>query len=449
CALPISWSSILLYEEDGSKRQKNLAACVFHCEKELVFDNIYEQNVFDTSGTKSYDLKNNYTTRSIAAFPIKDHENSVLGVIQLINALDDDNEIISFTQEHIAMLNSLNSLAATILTNKKLIENLETLLHQFIRSIARAIDRKSRFTAHHIDRVALISEQLLELFMKQNHTRKFSTDEINELSLAAWLHDVGKIVTPEHIINKATKLEKIIDRIELINERINTIELAVKFNSLDEQNREFADKQSAILEKLTGYRQFLHEINFGEKFLSDEMLSVLEEIFRFRYEVFGKQLFIINEDEKNNLAVRKGTFLPEEMQIMKDHAVATKEMLAELTFPKKYKNVALYAGAHHEKINGKGYPDGLQGDQLPTQARIIAIADTFEALTAKDRPYKKANSLSTSLKILALMAKDSELDKDILDILLDSGYYLDYAKQFLESSQIDDVDIKSLKAVYH
>ena len=176
-----------------------------------------------------------------------------------------------------------------------------------------------------------------------------------------------------------------------------------------------------------------------------DRISALAEI-NFEYE--GLHYFLISEDEMKNLQIRKGTLMPEEIKKMAQHVSVTWEMLSRLTFPKKYANVATYAAQHHEKLNGTGYPHGLTAEQIPMQSRIIAIADIFEALTAPDRPYTKAKTLSQALNIMANCVKDGELDRDLVDFFLESGLYLDFANEYMDPAQIDDPDIEALKSIY-
>ena len=178
------------------------------------------------------------------------------------------------------------------------------------------------------------------------------------------------------------------------------------------------------------------------------MIARIAALAEINFEYEGLHYFLISEDEMKNLQIRKGTLTREEIREMAQHVHVTWEMLSQLTFPKKYANVATYAAQHHEKLNGKGYPYGLTAEQIPMQSRIIAIADIFEALTAPDRPYTKAKTLSEALNIIARCVRDGELDRDLVDFFLDSGLHLDFAKQFMDPAQIDNPDIKALKQIY-
>ncbi|MCK4312732.1 MAG: GAF domain-containing protein [Candidatus Cloacimonetes bacterium] len=447
------WPSVSLYNKDGKKRLKNFVSYVAHTGETTSIDDVYNQDIFDNSGTKKYDKANNYHSKSMAAIPLKNHENEVLGVIQLINAMDEKGEIISFTDQHLTMLTSLASQAAIALSNKKLIEGLEKLLYQFIKSIAAAIDRKSKYTGGHITRVATLCEEISKKIKADKKYFKdinFTEDELQEISISGWMHDVGKITTPIYVVDKAKKLETIFDRIEVVTTRFKLIKSLIQkdivcCSAVDKIKKQNLEK---TLKQLEEDRKFVKRVNTGGEFMQDEDLDRIERIYNFNYETEGKKYLLITENEKINLSIRRGTLLPEEFEKMREHAIVTHEMLSELTFPKKFKNVPLYASAHHEKLNGQGYPFKLTAEELPIQARIIAVADLYEALTASDRPYKKGKTLTESLRIMAFMVKDGEIDKSILNLLIDSGLYLEYAKKFLKPEQIDDVDTEKIKAMY-
>ncbi len=460
---PVGWPSIPLYDEEGKPRLANIVTNVFHSKKSLLFDDVYETTEFDISGTKKADADHNYRSKSMLTIPLKNHEDEVLGVIQIINAMTPEKVVTHFTQEHLTMLNSLASQAAIALSNRKLIEDLESLLMQFMRSIATGIERKSKYSSDHIMRVANLTDMIAE---KLNNARegsyadlRFSPEELKELSMAGWMHDVGKIITPEFIMDKSTKLETIMDRIGMIKLRFEKVELLL--NLLNETmpssdydafvKANFGENQSAetIIPWLVEEFLFIQKLNIGGEFVPDADLERIAKLADLRFSYAGKEYYLISEDEKANLQIRRGTLTQDEMKLMSAHVSVTWDMLSQLTFPKKYKNVAFYAATHHEKLNGRGYPRGLTADDLPLQSRIIAVADIFEALTSADRPYKKAKTLNESLRILAFCVKDGDLDPDLVDFFLDSGLYMDFAKRFMKDEYIDPVDIPALKVIYH
>lgn len=446
------WPSVPLYDDKENKLFKNFASYVAHTGEAISVEDAYNQEIFDNSGTRKYDRSNNYHSKSMAAIPMKDHENELLGVIQLINAMDKKGNIVNFNEEHITMLTSLASQAAIAFTNKNLIEGLENLLYQFIKSIASAIDRKSKYTGGHIKRVATLSEMLSQKIQKDKKHYKditFSDDELQEISIAGWMHDVGKITTPIYVRDKAQKLETIFDRVELINTRFSLVKSIIQKDISCMKDNSKKEELEKLLKQLEDDRKFICKANKGGEFMKDEDLERIDRIFQFKYSSNGNDYFLLTENEKINLSIRKGTLLPEEFDKMREHAIVTHEMLGELTFPKKFRDVPKYASSHHEKLNGKGYPFQLNAEQMPLQSRIIAIADLYEALTASDRPYKKGKTLTETLRIMAFMVKDGEIDANLLDLFIDSGLYLEYAEKFLKTQQIDDVDISKIKAMYH
>ncbi len=443
------WPKIPLYDENGKKMMKNFVSYVVHTGEPAIIDDVYNQEIFDNSGTKKYDKANNYHSKSMVAIPLKNHENTVIGVIQLINAMNDKGEVVPFSQRQIALLTSLASQAAIAFSNNKLIKNLEKLLEDFIKSIATALDRKSKYTGGHIQRVATLAEMITQKI--QNDKKYFSNvrfdqNQIKEISIAAWMHDIGKITTPVYVMDKSTKLETIFDRIELVNNRLELIEKIIEIDFL--KGKLSQEEFEKLTNRLENYKKFINNANIGNEFMKDEDVALVDEIFDFDYLHDGKRYKILTKNEADNLKIRKGTLSFEEIEKMREHVYVTYEMLSKLTFPKKYKNVPLYASEHHEKLNGKGYPFHLKEKEIPLQSRILAIADLFEALTAADRPYKKGKTLTETLKIMAFMAKDNDIDKNLLNLLIDSGIILEYAKKFLKPEQIDNVDYKKIKAIY-
>jgi len=446
------WPSVPLYNDKGKAIYKNFASYVAHTGKANSVNDAYHQDIFDNSGTKDYDTKNNYYSKSMAAIPMKDHENELLGVIQLINACNVKGNITHFTEEHLTMLTSLASQAAIAFTNKNLVDGLENLLYQFIKSIATAIDRKSEYTGGHIKRVASLSEMLSEEIQNDSNKYKdihFTKDELQEISLAGWMHDVGKITTPIYVRDKAKKLETIQDRIELVKTRFEIISALMKKDVLCTKSEEKKEEIKKLHTKLMDDKEFIIKVNTGGEFMRDEYIERVEEIYNFTYTANDKKYHLITEDEKKNLCIRKGTLTQEELEKMWEHALVSHEMLTELTYPKKFKNLPLYAASHHEKLNGKGYPFQKTAEELPLQSRLIAIADLYEALTASDRPYKKGKTLTETLKIMAFMVKDGEIDKDLVELLIDSKLYLKYAEKFLKPEQIDDVNIAAIKDIFN
>ena len=270
---------------------------------------------------------------------------------------------------------------------------------------------------------------------------KFSDDQMRELRMAAWLHDVGKITTPEYVVDKKTKLQTVHDRIHEVITRLKLIKKDYILTTQSENKDLRADKTTrsaeAEIKALDKESQFLLEVNKGEEFLSDEKIVRIRKIAQRKWNMDGEIRPLLSEEEVYNLCVRRGTLTEEERTIINNHVLVTHKILAGLPFPKKMRHVADYAAAHHENIDGSGCPFGLKGDEIPFQARIITIADIFEALTAKDRPYRQGKTLSEALRIMELMVKDNHIDKDLFEFFVKEKIYADYVKRELTPQQID------------
>lgn len=461
---PILLPPVPLYKDDKSPNLSNMASCVFHSKEMLNIEDCYDENRFDFSGTKAWDKSNNYRSKSMLAIPLKNYEDEILGIIQIINALDTHtSEIITFKKESIVMVQSLASQAAITFTNRQLIKSLEKLFKQFIKAIALAIDRKSKDTGGHIARVAIISKLMAKKINEIDfgHFKDFSftDDELDELSVASWLHDVGKIATPDNVMNKASKLERITNGLEIIDLRLDTIyslynqEAYVKKAFASKENFDYLQTsppswelyREEIFQQLTEDYSFLKATNLGGEFLSDDKIARIDRISTFTYQVREEKKFLINSLENENLKIKRGTLNDQERQIMNNHVKYTYEILNQLTYPKKFKNVTLFASSHHERLDGSGHPWGFTEEQLPMQSRILAISDIFEALTAPDRPYKKGKKLSEAMNILMYNVLDNHIDKDLFEFLLDSGLYKEYAEKYVPAIQIDEVDIETIK----
>jgi response regulator RpfG family c-di-GMP phosphodiesterase len=269
-----------------------------------------------------------------------------------------------------------------------------------------------------------------------------------ELKIAGLLHDCGKVTTPVHVVDKATKLETIFDRIQLTDTRFEVLKRDAELESLkarkglDAMQKAEEDKRlRARLRQLDDDRKFLHACNIGGERMRDEDVDRVRRIARYRWcDVSGHEANFLSDDEVKNLTIRAGTLTDEERKIINHHIVATIRMLEALPWPRHLTNVPEYAGGHHERMDGKGYPKGLTREQMSVQARCMGIADIFEALTAKDRPYKKGKTLSESLEILGRMKLNQHVDPDLFDIFVRRKVYLRYAEMFLDPEQIDAVD---------
>ncbi len=438
---------------DGEPNHAMVAAHSAVTAKTINIDDVYFEKNFDFTGAKNFDAANNYRTQSILTIPLKDHENEVIGVLQLINALDLESRTTrSFAKIDQQLSESLASQAAVALTQKQLITELKELFESFIKMMADAIDDKSPYTGGHCRRIPVLTMLLAEAVDKveSGPLKDFHIDDNDryELETAAWLHDCGKVITPEHVMDKATKLETIFDRIELIEQRFEILlrdaEIRYLKQCLQAQKEGLpCDDFKQQYEKMVSYLKesfvFLKKANIGGEFMQDDDVEHVDSLACLQWEsrINSSMQPLLNADEQLNLNIRKGTLNDAERAIINDHIVATIKMLEALPFPKHLKNVPEYAGGHHEKMDGTGYPKGLKKEDMSVQARIMAIADIFEALSARDRPYKQGKKLSECLKIMEFMAKDKHIDEDLFDIFVKEKVYLAYAEEFLDPDQID------------
>ena len=449
----IHWPNLKLYNEDGTKNRTNISVnSVLNDELINVVD-VYKDTKYNFEGAKSFDEVTFYRTTSMLVVPMKDHENDIIGVLQLINKKDDDDNFVAFEKADEKLITSLSSQAAISITSSRLVVGLEALLNAFIKSIATAIGEKSKYTQGHINRVSEISLAIANAINEDKDgiykDKYFDKDQLKEIDVAAWMHDVGKITTPDHVVDKATKLETIYDRIETIEvkfellKREKEIELLRKINH--EPNIEKIDHLKSVYKNeittLNNDFKFIKEMNKGSEFMDEEKIKRVHNIAKKQIIMHHKKQNLLTENEVYNLTIKKGTLTQEERFVINNHAKLSIDILNSLPFPKKLKNVPTIAGGHHEKIGGGGYPFGLKGDEISFEARIIAVADIFEALTASDRPYKEPNTLNQSIRILSFMVKDGELDKDLVKFFINNNLHLDYAKDNLLEHQIDEVTV--------
>lgn len=428
-------------------KESNVSAFVALKGKSVNIPDVYDTNLFDFTGPKKFDQSTGYRSKSMLVVPMKNHDNDVIGVLQLLNATNPvNNEVIAFSQDYENLSESLASQAAVSITNAKLISNMTELFEAFVKVMATAIDEKSPVTGGHIRRVADLTLTMAEVI--HNHDegafkdRKFSPDQMYELRIAAYMHDIGKVTSPVEIVEKAKKLQTIFDRIHYIRLRMDYIIQKVKLEGqqkkieLLERKADLAEikkvelKSEKQIQEMEDIRLFINKCNEPGEFLEDETLDKLKEIsLRTYLDNEGQQQPFITEDELLNLSIRRGSITDAERKKMQDHAAVTLKMLKQIPFTKKLKNIPSFAGAHHEFINGKGYPLGLKGDEIPFEGKLMAVTDIAEALTASDRPYKKAMPLETVYRILRSMAGNGELDNDMVELFINEEIYKTYQEK--------------------
>ncbi|MFZ4479460.1 MAG: HD domain-containing phosphohydrolase [Rhodoferax sp.] len=456
----ISFPDLPLQDEAGAPNDSLVAAyAAIHLQTVNIVDAYTEPN-FDFSGTRRFDERTGYRSQSFLAVPMKDHEGEVIGVLQLINAqAPGTQQVVPFSLADQSLVESLASQAAIAISNRMLMTQLEQLFESFINLINLAIDEKSPYTGGHCQRVPALTMMLAEAACEADEgpLADFQMDERDryELKIAGLLHDCGKITTPVHVVDKATKLQTLFDRVDLVDTRFEVLKRDAELHALRQQLalRPCVDRQAEAvisagcqkeLTSLEADREFLRGANIGGETMSEAAMQRVRQIGTQRVwcDVHGVESEFLTADELENLTIRAGTLTSAERKTINQHIVTTIRMLEHLPWPKHLKNVPEYAGGHHERMDGKGYPKGLVREQMSVQARVMGIADIFEALTAKDRPYKSGMKLSQAVATMNKFKSNGHIDPDLFDIFIKKGVYKRYAQEFLDPSQIDEVNFQ-------
>ena len=447
--------------------------------------NILNESGVDTSDLAEFDRANDYTTVSALVFPLFNSKHNVVGVAQFINATDNKGKIINFTQDDQEKMMAMCQIMAIALERKQLSEAYTQLLESFVDVLAKAIDAKSPYTGLHCQKVPIITRMLATASVQETKgplkNFEMSDNDWYALHIASWLHDCGKIITPEYIMDKSAKLETINNRIHEIRSRFEILRRDAHIEYLQKRLKNADTKEKlqaefvAKVEKMTDDFEFVGKCNIGDEALTKQDIERLDKIAeeysfvryfsRMTGLSWGEKKLIntpstyinpevehvlqdrpeqvagpYNQGELTNIKIKQGTINNAERQKINEHIVTTINMLKNLPFPPELANIVEYAGAHHERVDGKGYPNGLTGEQMSIPAKIMAIADVYEALTAKDRPYKEPKKLSQVLKIMQEMKNTGHLDPDLYELFIKSGVYMDYAKEYIDKNQIDDIN---------
>ncbi|MBO4519710.1 MAG: GAF domain-containing protein [Alphaproteobacteria bacterium] len=476
--------------ETNEPNYSNISTYAALTEQIVNVKDAYDSTQFDFSGTHTFDEKSGYRSKSFLTVPLKTRTGQVVAVLQLINARAPSGETIPFSKSMQRLVEALSSHAAVAIDNQLLLSSQRNLLESFLEVIARAIDDKSLYTGAHCQRVPVIARMVaMAAVLDQEGPFKdfeLSDNEWYAFHLASWMHDCGKMKIPEYILDKATKLETVNNRIHEIRARFEILYRDAHIDYLKKRLAATASKEillaefNARVKKLEEDFAFLAKSNVGYDLLSDEDIQRIYEIGRQTYyRHFDKTLGLswdemdrikgemppktnpkeplledradhvfggCNRGEVHNLTIARGTLTSEEAKKINSHIDATIEMLKEIPFPPYVKNVVEYAAAHHEHMDGTGFPNHLKREQMSIPARILGLADVFEALSNSDRPYKKVKTLSEIITIMSDMAKGGHLDPDVFNLFLTSGVYREYAEQYMKENQIDDVNIEAYLA---
>jgi HD-GYP domain-containing protein (c-di-GMP phosphodiesterase class II) len=447
---------------DGKENRSAIVAHTANTGQIINVADVYDELPFDFSAARKMDNKTGYRTQSMLTFPLQDHTKDIVGVIQLINAIEND-IVVPFCKEVERQILSFASLGAIALNNRSLIHDMEQLFESFAKTIAAAIDEKSPHTGGHCKRVPQLTLMIADAVHQETKgpmaSFRMSSNERHQLDIAGWLHDCGKIATPDHVMEKAKKLQTIFDRIQYVDAKIEIVLRDVKLKYQAEiikalksgnsiEVRQLERVQDVAEKQINLDRAFLQKVNVGGEFLTDEQLTQITNIAtRYAITIDGVQQNLLSDDEVNNLSIRRGTLNGEERLIIQRHMNITQNILESLPFPKHLSNVTEYALGHHETLDGKGYPRGLTKDQMSVPARVMAIADIFEALSAADRPYKQAKPVSECLTIMGRLVLNNHLDGDLFTIFVRSKVYETYIRKFAKLEQLDEFDLESIPGI--
>ena len=378
------------------------------------------ESLYGISYNRSFDYKIAYKSVNMLVIPMMNYENDVVGVLQLINKKrnkhlkfkgpeDIESEIVPFSESEEEIIESLAAQAGILIERTILHDEIQELLSSFISAMVSTIDARDITTSGHSRRLAGYALHFIKRLNNVNYGKyadtKFSDEDVREIYYAALLHDIGKIGVEEAVLLKENRLSN--PEIEKIKYRLKYVKILIK------NNEEYKDLYS----KIDSYLDFILSINKAG-FVDDEKMAILNEIYSTKVEDEDEIIPFLTEHEYENLSVRKGNLTEEERQKINDHATHSYNILKNITWTKALKNVPEIAGNHHEKIDGSGYPKGLKGEEICIQARILAIVDIFEALTARDRPYKPPMSVEKAISILEFEVKDKHLDPDLFEIFI-------------------------------
>jgi HD-GYP domain-containing protein (c-di-GMP phosphodiesterase class II)/CHASE2 domain-containing sensor protein len=514
---PMPTYEIPLHHPDGKPNDKQVAPYVVLSGKTVVVDNIWNDPTFDMAPTQAFSKTSGLRIRGTLNVPMQSGEGKVIGMIQLMNALAPRSHLpVNFDPKIHGFMEALAAQAAVAIENRNLMEAQKGLMDSMIQIIAGAIDTKSPYTGGHCERVPelamMLAREACQVKTGALAEFEFKTDEEwREFRIGAWLHDCGKVTTPEYVVDKATKLETIFNRIHEIRTRFEVLLRDAEITRLLSVHEAHADPLAAQQQcdarkaQLVNDFAFVAECNVGGEFMAPDKVERLRQIAQTTWtrnfdhrlglssdelarcdqdpaaaqgsalpatellladkplhlferppnkaldERYGFKLkvpqYLYNRGELYNLSISRGTLTDEERFKINEHIIQTIVMLEQMPLPPELKRVPEYAGTHHETLTGSGYPRKLDESQLSVPSRIMAIADIFEALTASDRPYKKAKTLSESIKILSFFKKDRHIDPVLFDLFLSSGVYLTYARQYLQPEQIDEVDLSKYLGV--
>ncbi len=393
-----------------SMKPTNVCAKSLIDRKLINIKDLSKNSEFDFIGPKKYDSMTGYKTKSMLVIPMEDNTGEQIGVLQLMNALNENGEVIAFDKKYEVYISALASLAAASIVNLNHKDEMRELLESLVGALSTAIYIRTPYNVTHTQNMVKYGEKFIEKLNELNLEWNFDEQKKREFLMSIWLHDVGKLTIPLEIMNKETRLGEALERVET---RFEIISLLAKLNEA-----KTGQSAATTLENIKHAKKIIHSANFAG-FLGEELENEIMLISSYKYTDCNKEIKPwLNEDEIDSLLIKKGTLTFSEREVMESHVLMTEKILNNVKFSTEYQNVPKWASQHHEFINKMGYPNKLEKVQLDKEARLLTIIDVFDGLSATDRPYKKAIPLDRVILILKDMEEEGKLDSEILDLFL-------------------------------
>ncbi len=392
--------------------RSNVSSYVALTRQTVNIADVYNNSEFDFSGPRRYDAMTGYRSRSMLVLPLQNNAGEVIGVIQLLNAKDDAGEVIAFSPHLEKIVTALASQAAISISNMQYIEEINNLFHSFVQAMVTAIDARTPYNVNHTRNIAVLARALAGFINTepalQTRFGPFNQDRTEQLVMAAWLHDIGKVAVPLSIMDKPTRLG---DRFEYVCQRFDLIEACTRLAGGT------PEQVAAVREA----RDLVTRTNQPSAFVDPETAARLQGVAERTFtDLTGQTQAWLTPAELAALSVARGTLTAEERLIMESHVTITQRILEKISFNQKYRNVPGWATAHHVLLDGTGYGPKPWEDVLPVEVRILTILDVYDALTASDRPYKRAMPKDKALDILRKMAADGKMDTDLVEAFIQS-----------------------------
>lgn len=398
---------------------ENVCTCAAILRKSINIPDVYHSDQFDFSGPKKYDNITGYHTQSMLVLPLENTRGEIVGVLQLINAKDHEGNVEPFSEDLNMVITSLASQAAIAITNSMYLDDIKSLFHSFVQVMITAIDEMSPYNVNHTRKIAAHAERFID-YLNDTHSRRkypefFDDARKEQFLMATWMHDIGKLITPPEVMNKATRLASEVGRV------LAQFDLAAAMKKIAFLEGKMSKEEYEAAEtELAADRAFVENANHTE-FMDDQKIAKLEALYPKRFLGFsGEEEAFLTPQNYECLSVRRGTLTQKEREVMQGHAKLTEKLLRNIKFGKDLRDVPRIASMHHECLDGSGYPNGVVGEEIPSEVRILSILDIYEALTSSDRPYKKPMDPSAALLVLKKMAEEGKLDRELVELFAQS-----------------------------